>query len=135
MTPALPNRTPYIGHEAVSAALNALIHASHKADADGGLQYLLLIDLAVNAPDMPNSPNARAFAVRDLLVTEIARAFNEGRAAFRLSGVDERATVDQAYLDLQALSAIGAAELLAWSVLYYRYVRSDLEISAEELAN
>ncbi len=136
MTQAQPlNRPPYISYEAVNAALNALIHASHKADAEGGLHYLLLIDLAVNAPDMPHSPNARAFAVRDLLVTEIVRAFSEGRAAFRLNVLDERANVDQVHVDLQRLSTIGAAELLAWSVLYYRYVRSDLEISAEELAN
>ncbi len=124
---------PYISREDVGAALASLIHATRPANASG-LQHLLLVDLLVDAPDMPTSDEARTYAVRELLVSEIARALNEQRRVFGLMPISELAPRDEALAALSEHVRMGARELLEWSVLYYRYVRSDLALSVETLA-
>ncbi len=125
---------PYLSREDVRAALASLIHPSRKPEM-GGLQHLLLVDLRVNAPDMPGSSDARAYAVADLLVAEITDGLREQRATFRLAEPDTREPVDQARASFAADGQVGASELLAWSALYYRYVRADLGFQASELAS
>ena len=56
---------PYISREDVSAALSSLIHTTSKP-AVGGLQHLLLVDLLLATPEMPESDEKRTFAVQEL---------------------------------------------------------------------
>ncbi len=124
---------PYISREDVSAALTSLIHNTRKPAADG-LQHLLLIDLLVVAPAMPESDEKRAFAVQELLVGEITQALDEQCALFRLTPPNERSRDDEAEREFRELVKFDKHHLLAWGILYYRYVRSDLDMSIERLA-
>lgn len=125
---------PYISRDDVSAALSSLIHTTSKLEATG-LEHLLLVDLRVTAPDMPAGDDVRRFALRELLVTEIAAALAEGRRLFGLDTPDMRAPLRQALTTLAEDAAAGAHDLLAWSILYYRFVRADLSLSVEGLAD
>jgi tetratricopeptide (TPR) repeat protein len=124
---------PYISREDVSAALSSLIHTTRKPVADG-LQHLLLVDLLVNAPDMPNSDEKRAFAAQELLIMEITRALHEQCDLFRLLPPGERTQGDEIQKEAAELIKVGKHNLMAWSIVYYRYVRADLGLSVEELA-
>jgi hypothetical protein len=75
---------PYISREDIHAALGTLIHAAQRS-GESGLHRLMLVDLAVAAPEMPDSDAARDYALRELLVSEITAALNESRALFGLA--------------------------------------------------
>ena len=124
---------PYISREDVSAALTSLIHNTRKPSADG-LQHLLLIDLLTIAPEMPESDEKRTFAVQELLIREIILALSEQCALFRLKPPNERSREDEAEREFAELVKLDKHDLLAWGILYYRYVRSDLDLSVEGLA-
>jgi len=124
---------PYISREDVSAALSSLIHMTRKPVADG-LQHLLLVDLRIMTPDMPDSDETRVFVAQELLVGEITRALHEQCDMFRLIPPGERTRGEDVEREAAELVKIGKHNLMAWSTLYYRYVRSDLGLSVEELA-
>lgn len=124
--------TPYISRDDVSAALASLLHNTRKL---AGLRYLLLVELRIHTPDMPNSDNLRDYAVRALLVDMIDAALSEARAMFGLAPIDVKAPLHAALRALDEAVKVGAHDLLAWSVLYYRYVRADLDLSVETLAH
>lgn len=124
---------PYISREDVSHALASLIHSSRNLEANG-LRHLLLVDLAVNAPAMPAGDNVRDYVLRDLLVSTITTTLSEQRAAFLLSAPDEHAAIDVVREEIAESVEQGAFKLNVWSLLYYRYVRADLALSVEELA-
>ena len=125
---------PFISRKDVESALHALIYTTREPDTDA-LNRLLLVDLRVTAPTMPASDEARNFALRELLAEEISDALSEQRGHFGLDPADDRESVDQARESIGADRDTGAALLLAWSLLYYRYVRADLDFSIEDLAN
>src|SRR3954447_19847824 len=104
---------PYISRGDVGAALSSLIHNTQKPAADG-LQHLLLVDLLVISPDMPDSDEKRAFAVQELLAREITQALNEQRGLFRLNPTNDRARADEAEREFEELIKLGKHELLAW---------------------
>src|SRR3954468_6040103 len=133
LSPRTAMIVPYISREDVSAALCSLIHTTRKPVADG-LQHLLLVDLLVNAPDMPNSDEKRAFAAQELLIMEITRALHEQCDLFRLLPPGERTQGDEIQKEAAELIKVGKHNLMAWSIVYYRYVRADLGLSVEELA-
>src|SRR3970040_427983 len=101
---------PVISREDIRAALDSLIHSTHKPGANG-LHRLLLVDLALAAPDMPDSDAARDYAVRNLLVNQIVTALNEQRALFSLGGVDTRASVAKTHEEIDNALTVGAREL------------------------
>ncbi len=124
---------PYISRKDVEAALHSLIYTTREPDTDA-LSQLLLVDLRVSAPTMPASDEARRLALRELLAEEISTALSEQRAFFGLDRADDRESVDQALELIAGDRDAGAALLLAWSLLYYRYVRADLDFAVEALA-
>lgn len=124
---------PYISREDVRNALSSLIYSSRNLEANG-LRHLLLVDLRVTDPAMPSGDGVRDYAVRELLVSEITHAFAEHRAVFLLAPPSERASIDVVRQEIAEAVERGAFKLNVWSLLYYRYVRADLALSAEELA-
>lgn len=125
---------PYISRGDVAAALNSLIYSTREPEI-GALRQLLVVDLLVNAPSMPASDEARSYALRDLLTTEISKALSDQRENFGLDAADERESADQARESIRQDRAIEHATLLlAWSCLFYRYVRADLGFTVEDLA-
>ncbi len=125
---------PFISRKDVEAALHALIYTTREPDTEA-LSRLLLVDLRVAAPTMPASDEARNFALRELLTEEISAALSEQRGHFGLDPADDRESIDQARESIAGDRDAGAALLLAWSLLHYRYVRADLSFSVEELAS
>ncbi len=124
---------PYISREDIRAVLDSLIHTTRRRKATG-LHGLLLVDLTLTAPEMPAGDEARDYAVHDLLVSEITRVLDEQRALFQLSALNLRASAEDVRSEIAEMVKIGARELLSWSTLYYRYVRSDLGLSVDALA-
>lgn len=124
---------PFISREDIRAALDSLIHTSPRTDANG-LYRLLLVDLAVNAPEMPDSDAARDYALHGLLVDLITHSLDEQRAAFDLAPVDVKASATIVRREIGEAVRVGARELTLWCALYYRYVRSDLDFSVDGLA-
>ena len=125
--------TPYISRADVAKALKGLLHSIREPDFTA-LHHLLLVDLLVTSPDMPNGDGIRDFAVRELLVTEITYALSDHRHMLRLDPPYERADRHEARSAIASDSQIGSVSLMAWSMLYYRYVRTDLSFSVETLA-
>lgn len=124
---------PYISREDVSAALSSLIHHSREPEFNG-LRHLLLVDLRLASPEMPAGDTIREYAVRDLLLTQIIAALSEHRLMFSLPLPDTQANLPRTRSEAAQAVEQGAHELLVWSVLYYRCVRVDLDLSVEELA-
>lgn len=124
---------PYLGRDDVSAALSSLIHASGGTESTG-LEHLLLVDLRVASPDMPAGDAVRRFAVRELLVGEITNAVAEIRFVFELDPPDAHASLVKELAALEQNIATGSHELIAWCVLYERFVRADLSFTVERLA-
>ncbi len=125
---------PFISRKDVAAALHSLVYTTREPDTEA-LSQLLLIDLRVNAPSMPASDEARSFALRELLAEEIGTALSEQRANFGLDPADDREDADQARESIASDRDAGATLLIAWSLLYYRYVRADLDFAVEDLAD
>src|SRR5690554_2139204 len=123
----------YISRDDVSAALNALAYASSDPKL-GALEHLLLVDLMLVEPDTPLGSDTRIYAARELLIDQITAALGEQRVLFRLDPPDARLIESEIAASVSGDVGSGAFQLMAWSILYHRYVRSDLNISVEELA-
>ncbi len=124
---------PYINSKDVKAALEDLNRAPNE-QSFAGLQRLLLVDLRMSQPGLPKSDRLRDFAMREVLVDLMTAGYRDQRAVFNLPPPNLHATIDRAVADLAADSRIDAPDLLAWSVLYYRYVRADLNLAVEMVA-
>ncbi len=124
---------PYISREDVSATLGGLIHFSTKPEPNS-LRHLLLVDLRITTPHAPESDLIRDYAVREILVSEITAALNEHRAIFKLRPLEVHADIQEVVQEAAQAVAQSAPELLIWSLLYYRFVRSDLGFTVERLS-
>ncbi len=124
---------PFISREDIVAALSSLVYSPRKPVADG-LQHLLLVDLMLSTPDMPESDEKRVFAVHKLLVEEITQALNDQCHIFGLFPPREHTRSADIHAEIAELVKVGKHYMSVWLVLYYRYVRADLDLSVEELA-
>lgn len=125
--------TPYISRENVSSALSSLIHSSRDLKSNG-LRHLLLVDLLLINPALPPGDNMRDYALKEVLVSTIISALSEHRAVFLLSPINQTASVDAVRYEIADTVEQGSTNLTIWSLLYYRYVRVDLNFSVEALS-
>ena len=129
-----PNLAPFISQRAVQSALEALLYsAAHPAIEP--LLGLSLVDEQLTDPDTPRGAPRRAYALHTLLVDAITQAYNGQRASVGLAAVVAGAPVAALMAALAEDGRTGNHELLAWSVLYARYVRVDVGLQQPALAD
>lgn len=124
---------PFITLGSVRAALDSVIHVS-TAYAPNPLEHLLLVDEFLTNPDLPKTKLDRQFALNYLLISIIREEYCRLRNVFGMGQTSEDMslahTLEQVQEDLHA----GSTELVVWNLLYVRYVRSDLGLTLEMLA-
>lgn len=109
-------------------ALELLLYSASKREANQ-LESLTLVDKYLTSPDLPDSPQARKFALQEVLVTAITDEFIRQRTA---NGSLPPSIADDVKAVRAAIAAdakTGNPELIGWSWLYYHFVRVDLNIS------
>jgi hypothetical protein len=117
----------------VSTVINALerLRQARPLGTDHPLTHL--ISLRAPSPSWPPSAVSRDWAVYDGLSRLIAHRLARQRRLCGLTG-DLRCTEHGLLLErLRADFACGNAELEAWSLLYHRYVRVDLDLTLEQI--
>ena len=127
-------QSPFISIDTIQAALDGLLYSS-VAPEPSPLQRLTVVDRWLADPDLPPAARACDIALNDLFVGAIRDTLAYQRAMFGLPPPDNNLTRVQA---LDALGVDGQAaspELAGWSILFYRYVCVNLNLSVETLAS
>lgn len=125
------NSGPFISRQQVGAALNALI-ATTGTSSTNPLTALLLVDEFCLDPDLPATDHLREFALKQILIDHITTALNEQRHSFGLPRPDCKVQHEAALTALAADAQTGSAELIGWSLLFYRYVCVDLNLKPDD---
>lgn len=97
------------------------------------LKTYMVVQQIVSSSSMMDDPVAVDYAVAEWLNSTIAAALTRQRHLYHLSGPEDDAALDDALKQLAADFHQQAVELEAWSMLYYRYVRVDLNLSWEQI--
>ncbi len=123
---------PYISRESVVRHLDALLYDS-QSEFPADLHGLLIVDQRVS--DLPRADLDRDYAVRDLLADLILNAYFAVRRALELPLPSLNLPLSAVADWVRADAAPRNPELLAWSLLYHRYIRADLNLTAAQLAD
>ena len=123
---------PYISRASVARHLDALLYDSH-AEPPADLHGLLIVDQRVS--DLPRTELDRDYAIRDLLTELILNSYFAIRRALELSFPSLDLPLAAAADWLREDAAPRNPELLAWSLLYHRYIRADLNLTTAQLAD
>jgi tetratricopeptide (TPR) repeat protein len=127
-------QAPFISPQSVQTALDTLLYSATPTPGQP-LIGLSLVDEQVADPDAPRTSHLRQFALHTVLIDLIRRAYMAQRAVFGLAPVPEMASVSEVRAALGQDAQSASYELLAWSVLYARYVRVDAALQQTELAD
>jgi tetratricopeptide (TPR) repeat protein len=124
---------PFISRKNVRSTLDMLLYAA-SAQCVSRLQNLLLIDVFLTDPDLPSGPYTREFALHQLLITIINENYSHLRYILGLTAPLATILLKDAIGELTNDIRRGSTELSGWSLLYYRYVRTELNISLDALS-
>jgi hypothetical protein len=126
---ALPEYLEFnITQHNVKAALDALLYSGHPK-APSPLERLSLVDQAIMDANLPPSPHNRVLALNHTLTSVISDTISKQRRALNLLPSVNNASLTDALAAIAKDVKTDNPELIAWSWLYYRYVRTDLNIS------
>lgn len=118
----------FIDAKGVQAVFQSLI--LNKDSETEALQHLFIVEKKVRSSVYPKSRHLRLFILQDIVNDIVKSNLLELRQSFGLSLSLEDNPQLLVRQDLQPNSN----ELLCWSILYWLYVRSDLGIQIEDLA-
>lgn len=126
----MPSSKPYISQASVADALDALIYPSKPA-APNPLERLLLVELSTLDAALPHGELTREYALHHLLLRLITDEYTSACDALHVSppAPGERQAAAAARITDAALRR--NPYLLMWTLLYYRYVRVDLNFTPE----
>jgi tetratricopeptide (TPR) repeat protein len=124
---------PFITTDCVKAALDELIYTT-KSPHVNALQQLTLVDEYLASPDFPQFDRARQYAVIHFLTSFITHEFTRHRQILGRPAPEDDAPLSVEIEQIRQDSETSATLLLAWGTLYYRYVRSDLNLSPDGYA-
>jgi hypothetical protein len=128
------NLYPAIEPSMVRCALASLRFWS-KQETSQPLENLLMVDLLLLDLDAPLSAHQRGFALKEILVCVIMESLAAHRRKFALLGPHEDEDFQAAQCAVALDGRNGNVELLGWSLLYYFFVRTDLNFSHELFAD
>ena len=116
-----------IGYDLVQEVLAAILHATPVSPSHP-LKYLCLVDQVLADPTFPHVTHAREYALTHLLLSSIVSGLRHHRDMLGFDWASEIESRQQAVQQLHMIGQQGYYELTSWTVLYYRYVRSDLNL-------
>lgn len=125
-----PAQKPFISVEFVRSALDALIHLGQNRRPNP-LHYLALVDQIVSAPEFPRIEHHREYALETLLIRIIIDTYDHYQRLYGLPPISGDISLAAGLQALRQCRTIGASNLIGWTVLYFRYVRVDLDIANE----
>ena len=123
-----------ISSDHIGNALNEIRYPGSWANNDY-LYDLRVIDQILSTNGTSTDILARKFTFEWLLVSIITERLNYQRRIFGLEVLDETETRVQACDAICIDGRQRFRELVTWSILYYLYVRVDLEFSLQELSD
>jgi len=124
---------PFISRNSVRSALDSLLYVSSPRHPSP-LERLLIVDECLVDPDLPPGPDLREFTLKNILTSIIRQEYFRLRGLLGMQQPESNSPLHCAETELLANAQTGKMELLCWGVLYYRYVRSDLEIHNDTLS-
>ncbi|MBC8098909.1 MAG: ATP-binding protein, partial [Armatimonadetes bacterium] len=124
---------PYITIHGLRQGLEGLLNTATPPPFNH-LQRLLLVDRFLQDPTLPQFEDAREFALNSVLTQLITAEYTNLRALFNLPAPHINNPLQTEIAAIQADGRTQAVTLIAWSYLYYRYVRVDLPFSPEAYA-
>lgn len=120
---------PYISLRSVRDALESMLYsASNASSLSNPLLYLMLIEVRLLDPDLPDTQITREHELSRYLATRITEQYVRIR---QLQGLDTQTAESLSAIQSRITEERGHSELLAWSWLYHHYVRVDLAIRPE----
>ncbi|MBL8161883.1 MAG: hypothetical protein JNJ61_07835 [Anaerolineae bacterium] len=120
---------PFISIRSVRDALDSMLYgAKSTSPVSNPLLYLLLIEVRLLNPDLPDTQIAREHTLNHYLANCITEQYVHVRQS---NSLDFSTQESLATVHSRIISERGFPELLAWSWLYHHYVRVDLAIHAE----
>jgi len=124
---------PYISPDAVHASLKRMAFGERQRGQDNPLDHLFLIERMVEARDAPVGVALREIAVARLLSRIIRRHLDGYCHTLNLPQPPRHCDIATAREDLGRLGTVDHAALKHWALLYYRYVRADLELEPPQI--
>jgi hypothetical protein len=125
---------PVISIASIEAALKAFSYTSREMPEAATLESLALVDMRLSQASRPSAEALRSYTVQKLLSEFLQDGLNQQRQLFDLSPVSENASYKDAQEHLREIGAKPSPSLKAWGSIYYRYFRSDLGFTVDELA-
>ncbi len=120
----------FIDEQSVYAVLQSLNVNLTKDSEIESLSHLFLVDQKVLSTIYPNSKRQRLFILQDLIVEIIIDCLSHRRLLYNLKLED-----DSAFSSIMQDAIQGSDQLLCWSILYWLYVRAELDIKIEDIAS
>jgi tetratricopeptide (TPR) repeat protein len=117
---------PFISRESVRAVLEGMLY--HSSETGSALEHLALVDDFLIRHNIPYSENRRLFVIRLIITNIITEQLAAHRNNFGLGPPMLEETLAGAQLSIQADVRTQSAELAGWSLLFYRFVRVDLNL-------
>jgi hypothetical protein len=124
---------PDITAETVKAALESLLYTTTPY-RETALQYLRLVERELGQVPVLTQPYRRLFVLHRLLTDRITGQLTQSRQVLGLPAPDLEDTLRTAETAIAADARTGNHELLAWSWLYHRYVRTDFGFSFQHFS-
>ncbi len=129
MNAGIVRQQPYISQQSVRKALDAMVRGTPN-DENRSLLYLTLVDDFLSDPLMPHMDTPREFAVYHILIDLITCRYSESRQSVELEPPSEHPTLDEMRCSFNQDTRTRFPDLIGWSILYYRYVRTDVNLFA-----
>ena len=123
-----------ISEHAVKEALDSLTSPSIRLTSSHALCTLIMVDVFLANPDMPPIENSREFAVQKLLVDIIIHEYTVQRNIFHLPAPQTIQTQAHAISFIQEDALVDSIELMGWCILYFIYVRVNLNLSLSDFS-
>lgn len=124
---------PFISQESIRSVLEGMLYNSNETESS--LVYLTLVHDFLTHNRIPLAENRRLYAVRSIISALITDQLHQHRHNFGLQPASGSETLKQAQQAVQQDSQQQSAELIGWSLLYYRYVRVDLNLTPADLSD
>ena len=118
---------PFISQKSIRSVLEGMLY--HSNEEASSLEYLTLVEDFLVKQNVPQMENRRLFVVRSLISGLITDQLISCRRNFGLSQVVIDEVLEHAHSSIKSDIRQQSAELAGWSLLYYRYVRVDLNLT------
>lgn len=122
----------FISQDSVRAAYDSLLYG-HEAN-ENPVEWLVLVEAYLKSADIPAFENRRRFALQEILVALTRTELDTIRQTLGFATTGQQETLEQAQAAIKAAASTGNPQLIGLSLLYYRYIRADFNISASDFS-